>query len=641
MRAGEGAMGADQGALGGGVGKGHPLRMAAIRVAVAVLTAFLVSLGTLVAVVGATEAVLANRVAPGVTVAGIDLGLLDPTAARGRLLALHGPAATVTLATPAGPRSLSLSALGVHPDVDALMAAAIAVAHTGNPLLDFVQAAEGALVGRAIPVVYAIDETRAREGLAAVLADLERPPVSATLALAPGGLTVLPGRMGTTVDMEAILRAMAEAVAGPATADPPPAALTIPVRLSLVAPPLGDLDAQRIRLTVERQVGTPLRLAAGSERWTIPTDVLQSFVRLRPGPDGLPRPTIDPAAIRRFLTGFAEKVAVAPADATFLTDRAGAVVGVRPATEGRRLDVAATTDRILAALGRRLAGEDPVVEPAFVTLSPALTTQAATAVAPLMERISTWTTRFEISERNGYGANIWVPAHYIDGTVLAPGATFDFWKAVGPVTPERGFTLGGAIIQGHSDPQGAIGGGICSTSTTLFNAALRAGLQMGARRNHFYYISRYPLGLDATVFISESGATQTMSFTNDTPYPILIKAAGWRSGIYGFVRFDLYSVPTGRTVTLSTPMVKNVVPATTIIQPTTSLPPGTRQQLEWPTAGMDVWVTRTVRDATGRVIHQETYYSHYTRVNGLILVGVAPETGSAGGGATPTPSPAP
>ena len=40
---------------------------------------------------------------------------------------------------------------------------------------------------------------------------------------------------------------------------------------------------------------------------------------------------------------------------------------------------------------------------------------------------------------------------------------------------------------------------MCSSSTTLFNAALRAGLQMGARSNHKYYINRYPLGLDATV----------------------------------------------------------------------------------------------------------------------------------------------
>ena len=73
----------------------------------------------------------------------------------------------------------------------------------------------------------------------------------------------------------------------------------------------------------------------------------------------------------------------------------------------------------------------------------------------------------------------------------------------------EGLREGGAIINGRTEPQGALAGGICSCSTTLFNAALRAGFEMGARRNHYYYIDRYPLGLDATVFISGSGSVQT------------------------------------------------------------------------------------------------------------------------------------
>ena len=74
-------------------------------------------------------------------------------------------------------------------------------------------------------------------------------------------------------------------------------------------------------------------------------------------------------------------------------------------------------------------------------------------------------------------------------------------------------------------------------------------------------------------------------------------------------------------------------PATTITQQTPTLPAGTRQQTEYPVDGKDVWVTRTVRDASGTVIHQETYYSHYAMVTGVILVGT--------GGATSSPSPTP
>ena len=204
---------------------------------------------------------------------------------------------------------------------------------------------------------------------------------------------------------------------------------------------------------------------------------------------------------------------------------------------------------------------------------------------------------------------------------MAPGATFDFWDAVGSVTRAKGYRSGGAIINGRTEPQGALAGGICSCSTTLFNAALRAGYEMGARRNHYYYIDRYPLGLDATVFISASGSKQTMSFTNDTRYPLLIRGRGWREGGAGYVRFDIYSVPNGRKVTFSRPIVRNVRRASDTVQYTSGLPKGARQRIEYPVDGKQVTVTRTVRDRKGKVIHRDTYYSNYARITGIVLVG--------------------
>jgi vancomycin resistance protein YoaR len=243
-----------------------------------------------------------------------------------------------------------------------------------------------------------------------------------------------------------------------------------------------------------------------------------------------------------------------------------------------------------------------------------------------MKKLSEWTTYFPIYVNNGFGANIWIPAMDLDGYLVAAGATFDFWKSIGPVTRERGYRDGGAIINGKTEPQGALAGGICSTSTTLFNAALRAGLKMGARRNHYYYISRYPLGLDATVFQSSSGSIQTMSFTNDTGYPLLIRAYKIRNGTSGYVKFEIYGVPTGRTVTIAPEVVKNIKPAIDTRVETNTLPVGTTQRLESPADGKDVWRTVTVRDANGNQLYQTTYYSHYSRVDGVTLVGTAPKT---------------
>jgi vancomycin resistance protein YoaR len=260
------------------------------------------------------------------------------------------------------------------------------------------------------------------------------------------------------------------------------------------------------------------------------------------------------------------------------------------------------------------------VDAKFRVQEPGLTTGEARQVASRMRRISSWTTYFPIKDANGFGANIWIPTEIINGTVVAPGELFDFWKAVGPVTRERGFRQGGAILNGHTEPQGALAGGICSCSTTLFNAALRAGFEIHARRNHYYYIDRYPLGLDATVFIGSDGYRQTMSWRNDTQYPVLIRGYRIRKGMSGYVRFDLYSVRNERKVVIAPPIVQNVTQATDTTQRTASLPRGQTKRVEYPVDGKDVWRTVTVYEH-GKVIHRYTFHSHYARITGVVLVG--------------------
>jgi hypothetical protein len=81
--------------------------------------------------------------------------------------------------------------------------------------------------------------------------------------------------------------------------------------------------------------------------------------------------------------------------------------------------------------------------------------------------------------------------------------------------------------------------------------------------------------------------------------------------------------------------VKNIRKAIDTVVYTTTLKPGVRKRIEAVHDGMDVWVTRIVKDSTGKVIHKETFYSHYGRVNGVVLVGVEPTTPEP----TPTPPP--
>ncbi|HEX2470326.1 MAG TPA: VanW family protein, partial [Candidatus Limnocylindrales bacterium] len=125
-------------------------------------------------------------------------------------------------------------------------------------------------------------------------------------------------------------------------------------------------------------------------------------------------------------------------------------------------------------------------------------------------------------------------------------------------------------------------------------------------------ISRYPLGLDATV-----SETQNMRFRNDTAHPILIKSFASP----GIVRFDIWSLPNGRTVTWSRPHVTNVVRGYDTVQYTSALRRGERKRIEYPVDGKHVVVTRTVRDARGRVVNSDTFVSNYHRMVGITLVG--------------------
>jgi hypothetical protein len=86
------------------------------------------------------------------------------------------------------------------------------------------------------------------------------------------------------------------------------------------------------------------------------------------------------------------------------------------------------------------------------------------------------------------------------------------------------------------------------------------------------------------------------------------------------VRFDLWSVPSGRKVVISEPVTSNHTKASDVTEVDPSLPVGAAQRVEWPHDGFDATVTRTVTDASGAVIHADTFFSHYGVVNGVTLV---------------------
>ena len=75
-----------------------------------------------------------------------------------------------------------------------------------------------------------------------------------------------------------------------------------------------------------------------------------------------------------------------------------------------------------------------------------------------------------------------LPALEYDGTVLMPGEIFSYNTVVGKRTIAAGYKE--AAMYQNGEVVDGLGGGICQISTTLYNAALYANMEIVERRNH-------------------------------------------------------------------------------------------------------------------------------------------------------------
>ena len=594
-----------------------PRRRTAVRFAVAFLIGLIAAMAIGAGALYAFDRQYVDRILPGVHVGGINVSGLSPAEARTTLTKAFASLGNGKAVLSAGGRDLTIDYGDVdrRPDVDAMVDEALAVGRSGDAIERVLSNARTALHGVDLPVRVTFDSDHLASLVQTYAAIVGIEPTDASVGPAKDGFAIVKGTDGRVADRLGPTDLLAATLARIDA----PSELTVPLELTTVPPAITNEEATAAKAAADR-IALDIRIVEGDESWTIPAATVRSWIGFGTLPDESYGPVIDETKIDPALASIAKKIPRTAKNASF-TVSGSRITGVTASHSGRALDVASTHTRITAILATRAnGGANAPVEPALKVTKPSLTTDAAKAALPKMRKISNWTTYFPISERNHFGANIWIPAMHIDGTVIAPGETFDWWKAVGPVTRAGGYGDGGAIINGRTEPQGALGGGICSCSTTLFNAALRAGMDMKARRNHFYYIDRYPIGLDATVFISAGGSKQTMSWVNDTPYPVLIRGYKIRQGGRGYVRFDIYSVPNGRKVVIGNPTIKNIRSPSDNVQYTSSLRTGTSKRVEFPVAGKDVWRTVTVYQ-NGKVIHQTTYYSHYSRINGLTLIG--------------------
>jgi vancomycin resistance protein YoaR len=556
-----------------------------------------------------------GRVLPGVSVAGVDASGLTEAQLRDRVAGILVMPASVEVSSGGHSVTVPAATLGGHVDVDEAVTAALAAGRVAGPLADVPERFTIWRDGRTVELEASVDRHALFAWVAALASQIRVAPQNAVIARAPDGWTATDARVGKSLNVTTASAALEAALLHPTG---PTATVDVPI--TTVTPDVDDLDAA-LSISEAKRISQPLKLTFRDGRsWTLPSATLQAAITFVGG-GARPTPILDGRMIAAAVAPYDKEVARKPTESILLKTKSGKVFGFVPGKGGRSLDLNASAGVVSAVLAGRRDGSMPATATARLATSdvaPKLTAEEAARLGPQMTLVGAWTTPFFPSKKNFFGANIRLPARFINGTVIGPGQVFDFWGVVGPVTFARGFGMGGFIESGRTNPTGALGGGICSASTTMFNAAARAGYQILERDNHAYYISRYPLGLDATVSKFGGHITQNMRFRNDTPNALFVRGLSGST----WVRFEIYSVPTGRSVSFSAPSVSNVRKAIDTTVKAADLKVGQSERTETPSDGKDVVVVRTVRDSSGHVIHSDRWASHYVRVDGVLRIGI-------------------
>jgi vancomycin resistance protein YoaR len=558
-----------------------------------------------------------GRVLPGVRVGSTELGGLTREQAAAAIANAYGSLAAgqITLTGPDGQMTtISYADVGRGPGTSALVDAALAAGRQGEPLANLIGAPQAALRGVTLDSAVAYDRDKLAAAVETLATTIDQTPADASVSAQGGTFSVTPAKDGRAVDKAGLVKALDQQLAAIGT----PASITMAVPVVSLAPGVATASADAAKAAADRMAADVV-VAHGKDRWTIAGTSLKPLISFSTAADGSIIPVFDQSGLDPMLKTLAKKVNQAAQDAG-LKLTGGHVVATGPSHEGRTLDTAGMKAAIISAIGARQAGGAASPVAAVVkAVAPKLSTTDAKAFAGKMRPISSFSVYYFVIVNNHWGGNIEAPATKINGTVVPAGAVFDFWKVVGDLHKLPGEGPGNAIEGGKITVTGAFGGGICTTSTTLFNAAFRAGMVPMARQNHNEFINRYPPGLDATVWIV-GNTKQTMSFRNDTQYPILIQRTIRDAGSRRWLTFKIWSVPNGRKATVTNTVIQPGERAVHRIVRDPTKPVGYRFFNNAAVNGARVWTTVTIYDH-GKVHWRKRYFSNYPAVDGVTVVG--------------------
>jgi vancomycin resistance protein YoaR len=540
-----------------------------------------------------------NTLPAGVEIAGVDVAGLSPAAAVQRLdrreAALHG----VPLVVRVRGHTYRVRPSDLALDIDWRDAVADAQAKTDGfrPIRGFRRLAAWAF-GTEVTPTATVDP----RALARVLDPMARGDVAhrdAAIRLVGLRPVVVPERNGLALDREAagsaIVSTLASLERDPVTLSPTTDAPK--VTAEMLAPVL-----EKVRIAVSR----PVRLVSGIGFTVVSRRAIARLLELPAGGERTLR--IGGQRADAYFAQLAKKINTKPRNAEFVVADAGRVL-VKPSVNGRALDVPRTAEHLLSAALRAERRMAPMV---VGTKVPARTTHEAKKMG-ITGLVSSYTTIYTGDANRVH--NVRLVAELIDDTLIAPGTTFSFNATTGERNAAKGFLEAPVIINGELET--GLGGGVCQVSTTVFNSAYEAGLDITERTNHALYISHYPQGRDATVNYPDTD----LKFVNDTRRWLLLRTFVGSSAL----TVNLYGTPQHRRVESEVGDLRTDGSPPTTWRKDPSLYRGQRVVAASGSSPLSTSVRRRVYDAKGNLLYDNVWYSSYRGEKRIILVGTKPK----------------
>jgi vancomycin resistance protein YoaR len=544
---------------------------------------------------------------PGAAIAGVPVGGLTREEARAAIQTrVDGfTRSAVTYVYQNRTWHFSADELGVSIDIDAAIEQAWAYGRDEG-LTDRYEA----LLDRrnfAQPLITRVDSARLDAALADVAGDIHLEPVDATFGMAGTEITITPERTGRTLDVTA---AREQTLKGMVDLEP----ITVMLRVSIDPAAVTAEDLEPSRAEAARLISGGVTLRYRDDTWEVDRDALARSIMI-PADIVNARPELDPATLAIILQPIADELYRAPVNAEIGWNNG--VYAVSESRAGRAIDVQALAERVIEAAGE---DGDREVEIPAQKLVPEIDSENLDAlgiVGLMAEGASSYAG--SATER---AINVEVSAEKVNHAVIPPGGSLSFLDAVGKISVDAGFVEGKIIADGWYASD--IGGGVCQVSTTVYRAALLAGLPFAEWHPHgfrvgFYELDGWPAGMDAAIYQPNNDGEWALDLivTNPTDAWILLQMTTADQ----VVTASLYGPDTGYQVELSDVELSNPTePSAPLERKSADLPAGERQQTQQAQPGITATLVRRVMQ-DGELVSEDTFVSVYAPVADAFVVG--------------------